>query len=203
MTEKTTTKEAPPVPKNHSIDWAFIRQLEGFELEGYIPFDPDGNLNSGVTIASGFDLAHTSLDFLNSLNITTVLRNKLKPYIGLQRRAAAKKLTLHPLLITNEEAENLNTEVKNKYAKKLINWYNKQNPSKPFETLPSAVQTVVASLHFHYGSINRTPRFKKSLLDTNWEMMYNELMNFGDDYTTRRQTEAKYLKQKFLDTLKT
>ena len=36
------------------IDFTFIEKLEGYRLEGYVP-DAE-NSQSGVTIASGFDL---------------------------------------------------------------------------------------------------------------------------------------------------
>ncbi|BCE03374.1 hypothetical protein TYM08_P3437 [Marinicellulosiphila megalodicopiae] len=36
------------------IDFNFIKQLEGFELKGYVP-NPDTS-KSGVSIASGFDI---------------------------------------------------------------------------------------------------------------------------------------------------
>ena len=39
---------------NELIDFDFIKDREGFETKGYVP-DPEGS-QSGVTIASGFDL---------------------------------------------------------------------------------------------------------------------------------------------------
>jgi type VI secretion system secreted protein VgrG len=41
------------------IDFSFIGQLEGNKTEGYVP-DPE-NSNSGVTIASGFDIGQHQL----------------------------------------------------------------------------------------------------------------------------------------------
>ncbi len=62
-----------------NIDWGFISELEGKgKTVGYHPSN-----NSGVTIATGFDLKEKDEEFLLSIGITPELTEKLKPYCQL------------------------------------------------------------------------------------------------------------------------
>jgi hypothetical protein len=65
-----------------------------------------------------------------------------------------------------------------------------------FEDLPDGVQTVIASVAFQYGSLQkRTPNFWRQITSGDWQGAYRNLQNFGDDYGTRRKKEAVLLKQ--------
>ena len=80
----------------------FIKELEGFEVTGYVP--DSGNSNSGVTIASGFDLGCRSKDdiyraFPNSL------ADKLSAYCGYKGDDAVSILQHTPLTISSADAE--------------------------------------------------------------------------------------------------
>lgn len=39
------------------------------------------------------------------------------------------------------------------------------------------------------------PKYWKHITEQDWHAAEKELMNFGDEYTTRRQKEGRYLKQ--------
>ena len=75
------------------IDWDFIGGLEGKGAnQGYVP-----SLNSGVTIATGFDLKEKDRNFLTSIGLNTNLIDKLTPYLGISGAEAeevAKNLRL-------------------------------------------------------------------------------------------------------------
>ncbi len=87
------------------INFEFIKKLEGYELNGYVP-DPE-NSKSGVTIASGFDLGHRSPAELSSA-FETSLAEKLTPYTGKIKQDAVAFLAENPLTVTNDEATTIN-----------------------------------------------------------------------------------------------
>ena len=76
-----------------NIDWEFIHKLEGIgHTKGYHPTN-----NSGVTIASGFDLKEKDADFCRSIGIPETIVSELLPYFGLygdQAKHFAEKLEL-------------------------------------------------------------------------------------------------------------
>nr|MBT2938650.1 peptidoglycan-binding protein [Vibrio anguillarum] len=61
------------------INFDFIKELEGVKKKGYVP-DVE-NSNSGVTIASGFDLGARSKSDLIALGLPASLVDKLTPYL--------------------------------------------------------------------------------------------------------------------------
>ena len=42
----------------------------------------------------------------------------------------------------------------------------------------------------------RTPNFWKGVVEGNWNGVYNELMDFGDNHKSRRELEAELLNSK-------
>ena len=85
-----------------NIDWDFIAKREGNKLKGYVP-DPTGS-DSGVTIASGFDLGARGLSDLAGLPDSII--EKLKPFLGF-KGAEADEIASN-LTITNDEAKVIN-----------------------------------------------------------------------------------------------
>ena len=180
-----------------NIDWNFIHQLEGFELTGYVPQDKNGIIgNSGVTIGAGFDLGQFSKRELQSMDIPANLIAKFEPYLGLKKYAALLKLKSAPLRITMDEFKAFDEKVKNRFIKGLDELFAKVEGTGFFQSLDSRKQTVVFSVAYQYGlGFNkRCPTFFRLVCARDWDGVYNELMNFGDRYTTRRKQEAKYLK---------
>lgn len=180
-------------PKSLGIDWDFISKKEGGSaLKGYVP-DPDGS-KSGVTIATGFDLGARNIKDLEGL--PQDLQSKLAPYLGLQGQNAAAMLRQRPLEITAKEAKQIDKMSKGAAVNKLQREWNKraeETGGKRFEDLSSAQQTVAASVAFQYGSLSKTPNFRKAMQSGDWTKAINELNNFGDSYSTRRKSEAQYL----------
>jgi len=69
------------LPHTSRIDWEFIAGSEGKEIkDGYVPSE-----NSGVTIATGFDLGRRTVDELIEIGFPYSLIVKLKPYLAAQR----------------------------------------------------------------------------------------------------------------------
>ena len=176
-----------------NINWDFISSLEGKGIKkGYVPSD-----NSGVTIATGFDLKEKTPDFLiNELGVseeTTGLLSNFMGMSGAEAREVAPKLNLNEV-----QVKEIDTASKKWYANQVVNTYNKHNPVKPFEELTQAQQTVLASVGFQHGtSFTRSDgtdmNYIKQAASGDWDGALANLRNFGDEFGTRRNKEADYL----------
>ena len=61
-----------------NINWEFISSLEGKGVnKAYVPSD-----NSGVTVATGFDLKEKDVDLLSEMGISSETIDVLQPYFG-------------------------------------------------------------------------------------------------------------------------
>jgi hypothetical protein len=177
--------------KYKNVDMDFIEDREGFKIIGYVP-DAEGS-KSGVTIASGFDLGARKLSDLNGLPEEII--NKLEPYLGLKGNEAISKAK--QLKITREEGRIINKFAKKESLQKLEKKWNKDSKIK-FNELSIEQATVLASVAFQYGSSFKRKdgtqmNFYKLALDNDWQGVYDELVDFGDRYPTRRKEEAKLL----------
>jgi Bacterial toxin homologue of phage lysozyme, C-term len=78
---------------------------------------------------------------------------------------------------------------------RIIDTYN-QHSKFDFRRLPSAMQTVIASVGYQNGpSFEETPRFFKAATAGDIAAMLKELRSFGDPYPSRRNLEADYLER--------
>jgi len=181
-----------------NIDFDFIKANEGFELQGYVPVDKNNKPlgHSGVTIASGFDLGQRCLKDISGFY--KELRDKLIPYLELQGEEALE--VAHTLCISEEEGNKINNFAKRQEIGRLQEkWYDKTNSD--FKLLPQNQATVIASVAFQYGDLeSKTPKFWAQITSGDWEAAYNNLLNFGDRYPSRRKREAKYLRTHELTT---
>ena len=174
----------------NKIQWDFISECEGKGITvGYQPTN-----NSGVTIATGFDLKEKDDVFCRSIGISEPIIEKFKKYFGLSGSYAAK--VAKNLTLSEEEVFAVDVCSKKYYSKNLIKQFNSFKPVKKFEELTSEQQTVLASVGFQYGSYSRTPTFIKYAAHGEWDNVINELNNFGDAYETRRKKEAAFLNGK-------
>lgn len=182
--------------KDYKILWNFLEAVEGFETKGYVPKEENEDRNavmSGVTIASGFDLGQHDVNYLLKIELSPRLIEKLMPYMGLQGKEAKEMLEDVPLVLTEEEAREINKKVKHEKALKLVRRFNADS-KLDFCNLDEKVQTVIMSVAFQYGNLRtRTPRFWKRVINGRWIDAKYELQNFGDSFPTRRNKEAKLL----------
>ncbi len=203
MSKKTATgggtgggsavKVSPKKVDLKGIDWDFISKKEGgSKTDGYVP-NPEGS-KSGVTIATGFDLGARNAEDLKGLPLS--LKEKLSPYLGLQGMVASEYLEDRPLTVTASEAKLIDKKSKGGAVKKLKAEWNKNAAimkTPMFEDLTGAQQTVAASVAFQYGSLAKAPKFRAAAQEGRWDDVQGELRNFGDDYASRRTSEADYL----------
>jgi hypothetical protein len=179
------------------VDWGFIAAREGAKLNGYVPLDGNGNpaANSGVTIAVGFDLGGRSVSNLQSLGLDQSLIAILTPYLGLRGSAAQNFLTANPLTITSAQRDEIDAQAFSSYYSSVAANYNAASDGVQFQSLAQGAQTAIVSVAYQYG-INlakATPNFWRQVVGCEWQAAYNNLMNFGDAYPSRRQLEAAEL----------
>ena len=175
---------------NLDIDWSLIERLEGNEVFGHQP-----SANSGVTIGSGFDLKEKTESSLKDMGFDPDLIDKLKPYLGLTGDEAAAVVNdkERNLVLSPEETSRLNKLSKKHYTEDIKNQYE-EGTGKKFWKLSPEQQTIVMSVGYQYGNLKtRTPNFWKGVINDDWDGVVNELNNFGDEHSTRREKEAKYL----------
>lgn len=187
------------------VDWGFITNNEGMELNGYVPVDAKTKLpldQSGVTIAAGFDLGQRNADDLKALNLRPELIQKLTPYLGL-RRGDAQAALKTSLAITNDEAQAVNRAVKDHFYKDVVGKYDAatarnygEGQAPKFDGLPREAQTAILSTAYQYGDLaSETPNYWKQITNGDWQGAHGNLMAFGDDYDSRRKREAAKLKE--------
>tara|TARA_Y100000782_G_scaffold114006_1_gene148716 strand:- start:2691 stop:3248 length:558 start_codon:yes stop_codon:yes gene_type:complete len=180
---------------NIKVNYSFISELEGgAQIEGYVP--DAANSKSGVTIATGFDIGQRSREDLERMfPAQQQLIEKLLPYCEQHGEHAAMILNLMPLKVTRDEALLIDECVKCESINHLVEKYNQHSGTK-FEQLPEAMQTVIASVAFQYGDLSkRCPNFWRTAITQNTQAMIDELVDFGDRYSSRRWREARYLEQ--------
>ena len=170
-----------------NIDWDFIGVKEGKRvLKGYVP--KTKNMKSGVTIATGFDLGQRNLSDLAGLPKDII--NILTPYLGIKGASAAEIAS--ELNISDSQAKVIDefshSEVLNDLRSK---W--KAATGESFDDLPMNKATVIASVRFQHGDLERkTPNFWREVTNDDWTAAVKNLRNFGDDFPTRRNSEADY-----------
>lgn len=169
------------------IDFEFIAKLEGFELDGYVPAPDGGTIESGVTIASGFDLGQRS-----EASLPEWMQELFGIYCGVTGHAAERMLNELPLHISLAQAVKVNEYAhKQALSKLLTSW---PVNAIPFACLADECQTVIASVAFQYGFLpRRTPNFWRQVTNGEWFGALSNLRNFGDAFNTRRNKEADYL----------
>jgi hypothetical protein len=179
------------------VDWDFIAAREGAMLTGYVPQDASGNpdANSGVTIAVGFDLGGRTVANLQALGLDPTLVALLTPYLGLRGAAAQSSLSANPLTITTAERDEIDAEAFNTYYNAVAANYNAASGGISFQSLAQGAQTAIVSVAYQYGTnlAHATPNFWKQVTGCEWQAAYNNLMNFGDAFPSRRQLEAAQL----------
>ena len=179
---------------NSALGFNFIQTVEGTENQGYVPQNSYGKVlgNSGVTVATGFDLGQRKNADLAGL--PPELIKKLQPYLGVKGKDALK-LNYSDLNLTDEEVNIINEFAYNENITR-VDRLLKRDSDFEFDNLPLEAQTVIASVAFQYGDLSKkTPKFWGHVTNGDWNGAIAELENFGDSYGDRRQLEANLLRR--------
>lgn len=176
------------------VDWSFIEAREGFALKGYVPKDKTGapDAHSGVTIAVGFDLGGRTVASLQAQGLTPDIVVLLTPYLGLKGRAAQACLNAKPLTVTQAQADLIDSQAFNSYYGAVATNYDAAAHGIEFQPLHQGAQTAIVSLAYQYGTnlAKATPNFWRQVTGCLWQAAYENLMNFGDQFPSRRKLEA-------------
>lgn len=190
--------DAGDEPDGQKVDWGKIAKFEGNATKGYVPRDNHGEpfAKSGVTIASGFDLGARNVGDLVALKLPQHLIDKLTPYLGAKGDAAYELIERAPLTITRAEGREINSASHAATLASLVVQYDSAvGIAGAFYDLPGEAQTVIASVSFQYGNLAiKAPNFWNQVVELNWSAAEANLRHFGDDFATRRNSEADMLK---------
>ena len=173
------------------VDYNFLTQHEGGVItQGYIP--PAGN--SSITIGAGVDLGQHNAADLAAAGVSQSIIDQLAPYLGLQGSVATAYLAAHPLSLSFTDAATLSILVERDYARQIGEKYNAAS-ELDFFNLPTNTQTAIVDLAYQYGRDlpTRTPTFWYQITHGDWAGAYQNLLNFGDIYTSRRHDEAELI----------
>lgn len=155
---------------------------------------------SGVTIGTGVDLGQTDADTLRAASLSDGIVNALRPYIGLRRDAALRKLHERPLTISRPTADALDAAVIGLHAARIAARYDQDSPIAPFAALPPQAQAVIFSLLYQLGCAGgprRAPRTWAALLSGDWPDAAARLGNgsLWEGYQNRRALEGDHLRE--------
>lgn len=182
------------------------------QLRGYIPARPGnfyGNANqspdaykvigvSGVTIATGCDLGQTDTDTLHAYGLPSGIINQLRPYIGLRKSDALRKLADMPLVIAQDTAALLDECVHAGYLQRYVEPAYNRASSVKFADLPKQAQAVVFSVCFQKGCGGVRRDWKNTwgyLTTQNWCAASKELRTGFTQYKLRRRIEGDLLQE--------
>lgn len=170
------------------VNWDKIKEFEGgSQPSGYVP----NAGKSGVTVGAGLDVGQRS----NLSGLAPEIQEKLNPYVGLKNDNAKRKLAASGgVELAPEEVQQVDSFIKKETEDKVRDYWEK-NSDIPFESLTPAQKTVMASVMHQYGGFANTPKFANYAIKGQWPKVMNELRNFKDDYSTRRNKEADILEQ--------
>lgn len=141
-------KEANPIDFVDKIDYAFIANLEGFSTEGDVPQEEVKNektnkvtmeviQNSGVTIATGFDIGQYSEKQLKDIfHSNPYLRDLYIPYADTIKNEAVEFLKKNPLKISVHQAFITDALLKPYLRKGFVTRYYKDTEGD-FNSLPA------------------------------------------------------------------
>lgn len=181
------------IPNN--IDLDFLGAREGFKLKAYVP-TKNGKVieSSGVTVGTGVDLGSKNAKYFEGLD--PEIEAKFSPYYGKQKKAAQDALKENGgFTLTVQQAEELDNFVKAKEFNSLKDKWDKTSDIK-WDDLSTEKATTVASVAYQYGDLATvTPKFWGYTTSGDWQKAYEELMDFGDEYETRRRKEAALLRR--------
>ena len=208
-----------------SIDFARIRAflnrpgVEGpQQVRGYIPCHrvQGGSANylgpesgrpedfaamgvSGVTIATGVDLGQTDADVLGRGGLDGGIVCMLRPYLGLRRDGAIRKLYALPLTVSPDTARELDRVTLDIHGRRIAAHYDSAGPAAPFADLPWQAQAAVFSLLYQRGTgvSGKAPGTWAALVRGDWKDAARRLCDASlwEGYQARRKLEGELVKE--------
>ena len=171
-------------------------------LKGYVPNNNGVPIaQSGVTIATGCDLGQQTPEGLLRMGVPQILLSRLIPYCGLRREAAIAKLSNFPLVISDADADAIDTAVIGSYISEVQARFDRDANSAAsfldwrFTDRPKEVQAAVLSLRYQLG-FGGFPKTWAMIVAGDYHGAIAELRDparWGGKYMNRRRDEAALL----------
>lgn len=196
------------MPINTAFIIDFLRRHENLPphfkpiLKGYVPNNNGVAIaQSGVTIATGCDLGQQTPEGLLKMGVPQILLSRLIPYCGLRKELAIVKLSKLPLLISESDADAIDTAVIGSYIRDVQDRFDRDAgratafPGWRFADRPKEVQAAVLSLRYQLG-FGGFPKTWGMIVAGDYHAAITELRNpaqWGGKYMSRRRDEAALL----------
>ena len=156
---------------------------------------------SGVTIATGVDLGQTDAATLERGGLDAGSVTILRPYFGLRKDDALRRLCTLPLTVSQGTADGLDTATLGIHAGVISARYDRDNPATPFEALPWQAQAAIFSLLFQRGTgaAGKEPDIWNAFVRGDWLAASAILRDAGHwmgdqaQYRLRRRMEGELL----------
>jgi hypothetical protein len=192
-----------------SVDFERISRWEGGQyLNGYIPIR--GGVvyqNSGLTIATGYDLGQVDARELGSVGLDAATLAKLTPYTSMPFRNYTRAELLDYISrtigapvpdIPKAQADLLDKSSHGKHLSIAINIWDRAKSSlvPAYRSLPTPWQTVLLSRFFHAGTISRLRRYSRFWTNATageWATAIAALRTSDPGFAGRLAEEADYL----------
>ena len=204
----------------HMDKIAHVLHLPGFEgpqqLRGYIPcnlvgggtanyyggpnperYEPMGI--SGVTVGTGVDLGQTDAQTLLGMGVSDTLVAVFLSYLGRRQRDAVRALHTASLIISQEDADNLDAAMLGHHIEKISRRYDRDAGAGSFAKLPWQAQAVIVSIQYQRGvnSPSKYPNTWAALVRRDWADAARRLCtgHFWTGYRQRRALEGELLRE--------
>ena len=129
-----------------NINWDFISSLEGKGVKkAYVPSE-----NSGVTIATGFDLKEKDAELLTKMGISEDTTNLLSQFFGMS--GAEAKEASADFSLTDDQVTEIDKASHSWYADQVKKAYENGDHQTAWDDLTEAQRTVIASVGFQHGT---------------------------------------------------
>ncbi len=161
--------------------------------------------NSGMTVATGFDLGQWRMSVLQDLGSSKQLLDKLRPYLGHPFRGFTKTQVIEKVgklgpvpQLTKAEADTCDAAVFSKILGDVVSVWNAppRYPGVPqFTALPSGWQTVLLSRNYQEGPRPQNidaVEFRHAAVSGKWLDAIAKLRSYRD-YSLRAMQEAAFL----------
>ena len=176
---------------------SFLETLEGFKLKGYVPEDDD--MSSGVSILNGIDLAYRKSKTMLKKGISKELNNKLKKYYGLKGKKAHDFLAKNPLILNEDEGNEIGSIFTVGYLKLCIKELKKADLTFfDLANIKWTIPTIVFSRMWQDSwskFVKGNPSFTNSLQSFDIQLIHDKTEKFYSKgkFANRLKKEAQFL----------
>ena len=197
MASLTAQQQGQALAQQPLFDMAYLSDKEGgLQTTAYVPMDHGVPLgNSGVTLGAGIDLGSKTAASLLSDGVSPGLAALLGEYTALRGEQALNKLRQKPLNISEAQAKEITHVYFELISTNMEKRVDAVAGAGKFRSIPYNTRTAIIDLSFQYGEnlAGSVPKTWGMITSGNWKGVVQELNNFGDDYPTRRKSEAKLI----------